>query len=63
MFTAWDQNISKTYVFIFYHSIQLDGASDYTFYNAVDCPNEYIETHLLSQICILSNNPSASPFL
>ena len=28
-----DQNINKTCVFIFHHSIQHDEASSYTFYN------------------------------
>ena len=34
-----DRNISKTCVFIFYHSIQDEEASSYTFYNEGDYPN------------------------
>ena len=34
-----DRNISKTCVFIFYHSIQDKEASSYTFYNEGDYPN------------------------
>ena len=34
-----DQNISKTCVLIFHHSIQRNEASGYTFYNEVDSPN------------------------
>ena len=30
-------------VFIFHHSIQYDEASGYTFYNVIDCPNQYIQ--------------------
>ena len=34
-----DRHISKTCVFIFYHSIQHDEASGYTFNNEIDCQN------------------------
>ena len=37
-----DGNISKTCAFIFHHSIQHDEASDFTFYNEIDFPNQYI---------------------
>ena len=35
-------NISKTCIFILHHSIQHYEASDYTFYNEIDQPIQYI---------------------